>query len=183
MIEMKREERKRTKGRARRQNAQRLNRATGITIVTMILIWLVNFGMIVDGFMVSNLNSKRFVIRSGQYKIAGAIKESRANEMNVMEMQTHISMQEAMDRWNVTESDTGANELQMQEAMDRCNVTETGTGATELQVQEATDCWNVTENGTGATELNIQHVMDMRSESKNGLSGWIAEHANWKAES
>ena len=124
--------------------------------------------------MVSNLNSKRFVIWSGQYKIAGAMKESRANEMNVMEMQTHISMQEEMDRWNVTESGTGANELQMKEAMDRCNVTETGTGATELQVhgakkgqrmhrgvqraidrwtskkKESMDCWDVVKNSGAA---------------------------------
>ena len=79
---MKHKERKRTKGQAQRQDAQRLNRATGITIVTMILIWLLDFGMIVDGFMVSNSNSKRFVARSGQIRMAGAMKESKASETN-----------------------------------------------------------------------------------------------------
>ena len=65
MFEMKRKERKRRKGRDRRHNAQRQNRTNGIVMVMMILIWLVYFGMIVDGFMVSNSNSKLFVTRSG----------------------------------------------------------------------------------------------------------------------
>ena len=58
MFEMKRKE---MKVRSRRQNARRENRANGIAMVMMMLIWLVDFGMIVDGFMVSNSNSKRFV--------------------------------------------------------------------------------------------------------------------------
>ena len=127
----------------------------------MMMIWLVDFGMIVDGFMVSNLNSKQFVGRSGQYKMAGATKESGANKMNVMEMQTHISMQEVIDCWNVTESGTGANELQVQEATDCWNVTEYSDKANDHQdVLEAMSFWNVTEHNGKANEHRVPEAMN-----------------------
>ena len=110
--------------------------------------------MIVDGFMVSNSNSKRFVARRGQIRLAGAMKESKASETNDKVMQTHIGMHKEIDCWNVTESGTGASELQaVQEAMDRWNVTEHSDEANDHQdMLEAMSCWNVTEHNGEVNE-------------------------------
>ena len=69
MFEMKRKERKKTKGGARRQNARRLNCNTAIAMVVVMLICLVNVGMFGNGYVVKNLISKQFRCRRIKIKI------------------------------------------------------------------------------------------------------------------